>query len=126
MRGCRSLVSLSQQPSSLSPEDQHRFFEEHPGSPIFDPWTGRLVPWFNASNAQVSLFRPDGTSIVVCWWVIKGLLLPECPCRLVVAKPQSPTLREPHRVPGVSHAQDGSVEGPNHMGRRRTIAYRSS
>jgi hypothetical protein len=123
-------VELSDYPASLDGETLADFSEMHAYSPVFNALTGLLTAWLNWDALRVRLHRPDGSFLHVCWWVLKGLLLPERPsgarwhqlspeqqrgpwrCDLIVATPQSKAPGDPLCVAGVTHLKDGFIVGP--------------
>mgnify|MGYP001808130535 CR=1 FL=1 len=130
--GCRSLLSISTKAQAAL---------LHPVSPIYNRLTGTLVDWADRTALRLRIYRPDGTFLTICWWVLKPLLIPERPpeailqtmtdlqqrgpwrCTLTVAEPQKPTIRQPLCVAGVSHSRDAATDGPNNMHRRGTVTY---
>lgn len=91
------------------------------------------VPWDDFGSLRVNIALNDGSALVVGWWVIKALFLPDKPADEVLkamsnkerqgpwrvlmtpATPQVPTVRFPHRRPGVDVTRKGFVVGYTHF-----------
>lgn len=137
----RCMMGLSRLPRDL-PDAEYKLFKKLlPYTILVDLRTGKLIAWHNIGSATVRIPRADGSYLVVCWWVIKAMLLPERPSeailqtlpveppkgpwrqRLVIAKPMHHTPGQPASTGGATYSMDGWMEGPCNMGRRQTIAY---
>ena len=95
--------------------------------PAMTPDGTYCLDWPDFSKFQVMVAFEDGTFIIVCWWVLKPLLLPLKPCLLELL--EMPVLRrlgpwrlshtatnpqvvaERYTPPGVCFSQDGRVNG---------------
>lgn len=137
-------MQLSKRPVDLPPGEYALFKELFPCcSVLVDLETGKLLEWDHVAMARVRIPCADGSYLVVCWWVLKAMLLPERPDEatlqtlpaeqqrgpwrqhLVLAEPKHHVPDQPVSLGGTSYSMDGNTDGPMYERRRETNAWKA-